>query len=89
MNLCNYLYNISLLELFVGMGHWETKIEHDYFNFWIQIGPDYSMEFDKYGISYNFSFHSVFARFHPTGFDTFKYNRDMKEMKLIWYSIGG
>ena len=84
MNIYNYLYNISSLGLFIGMRNWKTNIEHSYFNFWIQIGPDYSMGFDKYGISYNFSFDYVFARFHPTGFDTIRYNRDMKEMKLIW-----
>ena len=87
MNPCNYLYNSSLLGLFVGMGDWKTNIEHGYFSFWIQVGPDYSIEFDKYGISHDFSFEFVFTRFHPTGFDTIRYNRNMKEMKLIWYPI--
>jgi len=84
MNFYNYLYNISLLELFVGMRDWKTSIEHSYFSFWAQIGTDYSIGFDKHGISHDFSFDFVFARYHPTGINTIRYNRDTKEMKLIW-----
>jgi len=88
MNPCNYLYNSSLLGLFVGMGDWKTNIEeHSYFSFWIQVGPDYSIGFDKHGISHDFPFEFVFTRFHPTGFDTIRYNIDMKKMKLIWCPI--
>ena len=87
MNFYNYLYNISLLELFIEMGHWITKIEHSYFSFWLQVGPDYSIGFDKYGISYDFSIDFVFARYHPAGIDTIRYDRDMKEMRLFWYPI--
>ncbi|MVT36294.1 MAG: hypothetical protein GPW18_05950 [Euryarchaeota archaeon] len=84
MNLCNYLYNVSLLELFIEMGHWKIRIDNDYLSFWAQIGPDYSIGFDKQGISHDFSFHFVFARYHPAVIDTIRYNRDMKKMKLIW-----
>jgi len=86
MNPCNYLYNISLLELIKTS---KTRIEHGYFSFRIQGGPDYSIEFDKYVISYDFPFEFVFTGFHPTGFDTIRYNRNMKEMKLIWYPMEG
>ena len=54
MNTCNYLYNISLLELFVEIEHHETEIEHGHFGFWIEVGLDYSMRFDRYGHSFNF-----------------------------------
>ena len=84
MNLCNYLYNISSLGLFVGMDHHKTEIEPErigpYFTLWIVVGGfDYSIGFGRHGPFY---FDSI--RFRPLGPDTFGYDRRAKEMHLRW-----
>jgi hypothetical protein len=81
MNIYNYLYNISLLELIIEMEHQETKIEPGYLDFWIEVGGlDYSMRFEQYGLSFDF----VDVGFRPKGLHI-EYNRDAKEMELIWH----
>jgi len=90
MDFCNYLYNVSLLELFIEIGRQITRIKPGYFGFWILFGSDYIMSFDKNRISHDFSFEYVFVKFPPTEFlQIIPYNRDMKEMKLLWYSKEG
>jgi len=83
MNLCNYLYNISLLELFIEMGHWILSIKPVYFNFWIKVGPDYSVCLDKYGKQRS-PFDLDFVEFGARALDI-KYYKGAKEMKLIWH----
>jgi hypothetical protein len=82
MNICNYLYNISSLGLFVGMGHYKTEISPErigpYFTLWIIVGSlSYYIGFGRHGPFY---FDSL--GFWPTGFGTIGYNRQTKEMKL-------
>jgi len=89
MNLYNYLYNISLLGLLkTGKTRIEPgiRIEPGYFSFWIE-GYDYSISFDQncQGCPIYFSF----IRFRSTSFDIFRYNIDVKEMKLIWHFTEG
>jgi hypothetical protein len=86
MDFCNYLYNSFSLGLFVGMRDWEIKITHSDFTLWIQFVPNCSIGFDKNRISHDFSFEFVFVKFPPTVFlQIIPYNRDTKEMKLLWF----
>jgi len=83
MNFYNYLYNISLLEIFIDMGRWLTSIKPGYFGFKIWVGG-YSINFDKHKLSFELDY----GRFSPLRSDIIEYNRDAKEMKLNWNPIG-
>ena len=84
MNACNYLYNVSSLELFIE--NWETKIKElgDY-AFLVESGADYWIKFGRYPHKYLFYFDSV--RFWPTLTDIFRLDRNKIKMKLIWCPI--
>ena len=90
MNLCNYLYNISLLDSFVGMT--ERLIHKDFeistererltgqLKFEIGVGFDLFMTFGQYG----HSFYLDYVHFWYIGLEIIKYERNTKEMYLRW-----
>jgi len=88
MNFCNYLYNISSLELFVEMGRYKTEISPErigpYFTLWIIVGAlNYSIGFGRHG---SFYFDSI--GFVPLVSAIIRYNRREKEMSLSWKPEG-
>jgi hypothetical protein len=87
MNFCNYLYNISLLEVFIAMEHMKLNIEQRVFgNFGIYCGVIYSIDFDKRKHLFNFEY----FRCWPPGPKEFyiEYSEFGKKFKLIWHHIG-
>jgi hypothetical protein len=87
MNIYNYLYNISLLEVFIAMERWELNIEQRVFgNFRIYCEVDYSIHFDKRKHLLNFEYFRCWLTC-PKEF-YIEYSEFGKKFKLIWHHIG-
>ena len=83
MNLCNYLYNISSLELFDEMWYSTPFIKNSYFNLWFWIGPGFSVRLDKHGKQRS-PFDLDFVEFRHRAL-YIEYDKSAKEMELIWH----
>ncbi|MVT36293.1 MAG: hypothetical protein GPW18_05945 [Euryarchaeota archaeon] len=87
MNLYNYLYNISLLELFTLWKYQGSYIKKSYgVNAWFWVGPGFTVLIDKGGKE---KFKLELIEFKRKEHD-FEYSRGYgqvrfaKEMKIIW-----